>query len=250
MSKRHLCRCAALCIATLAGAAFSLNGLAQTLDLPAVKEGDTWKYRSTTERGTNGWTQADNEIVVSRVTGSGIYFSTRQSGSTQPPRDQIAGLDWHRMRDVNGKETMVNQPLSFPLAPGKSWDVEYLEQHPNKAHRFEQWQNTFKVIGYETIEVPAGKFNALKIESEGHWSAELEPSQTVVQGAQSAQSDTTMVTEVKKTSAAPVTGRTYKAFWYAPEVKRWVKSVEEYYANNGVRNERYTDELESFKVAN
>jgi hypothetical protein len=43
------------------------------------------------------------------------------------------------------------------------------------------------------------------------------------------------------------TGRTYKAFWYAPEVKRWVKSVEEYYGSGGVRNESYTTELESFK---
>jgi hypothetical protein len=34
-----------------------------------------------------------------------------------------------------------------------------------------------------------------------------------------------------------------------PKVKRWVKSVEEYYGANGVRNERYTSELETYKVA-
>jgi hypothetical protein len=33
------------------------------------------------------------------------------------------------------------------------------------------------------------------------------------------------------------------------EVKHWVKSVEEYYSNGGARNERYTQELESFKPA-
>jgi hypothetical protein len=43
-------------------------------------------------------------------------------------------------------------------------------------------------------------------------------------------------------------GRTYKAFWYVPEVRRWVKSVEEYYASSGVRNEKYTGELESFNL--
>jgi hypothetical protein len=32
-------------------------------------------------------------------------------------------------------------------------------------------------------------------------------------------------------------------------VKRWVKSVEEYYSSGGVRNERYSEELESFKPA-
>ena len=44
-------------------------------------------------------------------------------------------------------------------------------------------------------------------------------------------------------------GRTYMAIWYVPEVKRWVKSMEEYYTPGGVRNERYVSELERFEVA-
>jgi hypothetical protein len=106
----------------------------------------------------------------------------------------------------------------------------------------------YTVIGFETIEVPAGKFNALKVEAEGQWIAELEPMQTVVQGAQTSADATSMVTQAQRTRSEPVSGRTYKAFWYAPEVKRWVKSVEEYYNAGGARNERYTEELESYKV--
>jgi len=71
----------------------------------------------------------------------------------------------------------------------------------------------------------------------------------VVQGAQVMQGGATMVTQMQKTTAEPATGRTYKAFWYVPEVKRWVKSVEEYYGSNGVRNERYTGELQSYKLS-
>ena len=104
------------------------------------------------------------------------------------------------------------------------------------------------MVGYEAVEVPAGKFNALKIEAEGHWTAILEPSQTVVQGAQSSAAGVSMVTETQKTTDRTASGRTYKAFWYVPEVGRWVKSVEEYYSSNGVRNEKYTSELESFKL--
>ena len=61
-----------------------------------------------------------------------------------------------------------------------------------------------------------------------------------------------MVTGLEKTTttAGPVTGHTYKTFWYAHEVKRWVKSVEEYAASGQLGNERHTAELESFKVAN
>jgi hypothetical protein len=104
------------------------------------------------------------------------------------------------------------------------------------------------VVGFESIEVPAGKFNALKIEAEGRWTAELEPTQTVVQGAQSNAGGTSMVTQMQKTTEKTVSGRTYKAFWYVPGVRRWVKSVEEYYGNGGVRNERYTGELEALKL--
>ena len=59
---------------------------------------------------------------------------------------------------------------------------------------------------------------------------------------------TSMQTEVRKVRAEPVEGRTYKAFWYVPSQRRWVKSVEEYYSSNGVRSERYTTELESSKL--
>lgn len=238
----------ALPLATWGPSTWAQATWAQSVDAPYVKAGDSWKYRNTTERGANGWAQSEDEITVSRVTVSSIYYAVRQTGSTQSARDRIAGRDWSRARDVNGKETVVNRPLSFPLAAGKSWELDYREEHPNKEHRFEQFYDKYTVVGLETVEVPAGKFNALKIEAEGHWTSEMEPSQIVVQGAKASQGDAATVSQVHTTAPTPMTGRIYKAFWYAPEVKRWVKSVEEYYAKGGVRNERYTGELESFKL--
>ena len=70
----------------------------------------------------------------------------------------------------------------------------------------------------------------------------------MLQGAQVTPSGTSMETQTQKSRSEPAAGRTYKAFWYAPEVGRWVKSVEEYYASGGVRNERYTQELAAYKV--
>jgi hypothetical protein len=236
---------------------FSLFGIlvgsttwAQSITAPTIKENDTWTYRQTEEKGPSGWNQVREEVTVTRASQSSIYYSSKPSGSSQPPRESFSGVDWSRTRDVNGKETVVNRPLSFPLTVGKTWEIHYIEQHPTKAHKSEQWDHEYKVVGYELVEVPAGKFNAIKIEAEGHWTAELEPMQTVVQGAQSTANATSMVTQTQRTNAEPVAGRTYKAFWYAPEVKRWVKSVEEYYGSAGVRNERYTQELESYKVNN
>jgi hypothetical protein len=221
---------------------------AQTMNAPAIKAGDAWIYKSTTEKGASGWNQTHDETAVSRVTSSTIYYTVKATGSTQPAKELFAGADWSRVRDIDGKETVVNRPLAFPLAPGKSWEVRYTEPHPNKQFRSEEWTHKYTVVGFESVEVPAGKFNALKIEAEGRWTAVLEPTQTVVQGAESNSEGTSMVTQTQKTTDKTVSGRTYKAFWYVPEVRRWVKSVEEYYGNGGVRNERFTGELESFKL--
>jgi hypothetical protein len=162
-----------------------LPAAAQTINAPPIKPGDTWIYKTTTEQGPTGWSQAHDETAVTRVTGSAIYYTVKASGSNQPAKELFAGLDWSRVRDIDGKETVINRPLSFPLTAGKTWDLHYTEPHPNKTFKSEEWSSKYSVIGYETVEVPAGKFNALKIEAEGHWTAELEPTQTVVQGAQS-----------------------------------------------------------------
>ncbi len=55
--------------------------------------------------------------------------------------------------------------------------------------------------------------------------------------------------QTNRTSQSTDSGRTYHAFWYAPSVKRWVKSVEEYYSANGLRTSSYKDELEAYKLA-
>jgi hypothetical protein len=221
-----------------------------SINAPAVKAGDSWTYKTTTEKATSGWTQTRDVFKVSRVSSSSIYFTVQPSGSTQPPKELFGGLDWSRARDIGGAETVVNKPLSFPLVVGKTWKVEYTEDHPsNKLHKSEKWTEQFNVVGYESVDVPAGKFDALKIECEGHWTAELEPTKTVVQGAQANASGVSMSTQVANTGAGAKSGRVYKAFWYVPSVKRWVKSVEEYYSSGGVRNESYTGELESFEVS-
>lgn len=221
---------------------------ADKLDTPQVRTGDTWTYRITEEKGASGWSQVKMDLTVTRATGSSIYFTVKQNGSTQAPRELFRGSDWSATRDVNGKETIVERPLSFPLAAGKSWKVNFTETNPpGKSHSTETVDDEYRVVGYETIEVPAGKFQALKIEAEGHWTAQIAAGQTVTQAAHSDAGGASAATQVQNTTPHEVTGRLYKAFWYAPEVKRWVKSIEEDYSSGGVRNGRRTTELEAFK---
>jgi hypothetical protein len=222
---------------------------AESVQAPILKPGDTWTYVNTVETAPNGWRQTRDEIVLLRTTSDHIYFETRQAGTTQAANEVVAGADWSRSRNVNGTETMVNRPLSFPLSDGKTWEVKYTEAHPNVKHASESSDTHFKVVGPETVEVAAGKFNAIKIEAEGDWTAETAPMVAAVGGTIVNQAGTTIVAQTRKAMPVTATGRIYKAFWYVPEIGRWAKSVEEYYGSNGVRTQRFSSELESFKHA-
>jgi len=219
------------------------------VDQPALKSNDTWTYQNITERSSTDWHKTINTITVENATSSKIYFNTKQDDSTQPPLHLVFGADWSRSRDVNGQQTVVNEPFSFPLTVGKSWSIQYAEQHPRPAVQYEKWDTTYKVVGSEDIEVPGGKFHAIKIEAEGQWEAEAIPQQSILQGSQNVAGQVTAVSQIRKTDPTPKSGRVYRVFWYVPEVKRWVKSIEDYYNSNDVRTEHFEAELISYKVS-
>jgi hypothetical protein len=234
--------------ALLLTASLSAPAAAQAIESPSIKAGDSWIYRVTREKGAAGSTQRRQEITVVRSTSSSIYATVKEAGSTQVPREVVSPADWSRARNVNGQETVVNKPLSFPLSVGQSWTVEYSEDHPNAVHKSESAKSSNKVVGFEDVEVPAGKFHAVKIEVEGRWTAQMEPRVATAVGTDTSADGARVTAVTKKVADATVTGRFYKAFWYVPEVKRWVKSIEEYYSSGGVRSESVAEELESYKV--
>ncbi|MGU7770201.1 hypothetical protein ACV229_08450 [Burkholderia sp. MR1-5-21] len=223
--------------------------LAQSTPAPTLKPGDTWIYVDTVEIGPNGWRQTRDQISVQRTTPEHIYVETQQSGATQAPRELIVDADWSRSRSVNGTQTVVNRPLAFPLTVGKTWTIRYSESHPNPQHASEAYDTHYKVVGPDTVTVPGGKFDAIKIEAEGTWNAQAAPAQSIVSGVSRNTGGSTIVMQSRNGGTAELTGKTYKAFWYVPAVGRWVKSVEEYYDVNGVRTARYTNELASYRRA-
>lgn len=222
---------------------------AQSVDAPTFSVGDSWVYTNTTETGTQGWVRKDETITVERVGSDGLLIAAKQEGSTQPPVERLVGLDWSRSRDVNGKQQVVNRPLVFPLSQGKKWRVEYTEANPNRQHTSESFRSEYVVIGWEDVQVPAGTFKALKIESQGEWTALVAPSVSTDTHAQVASGAMATVSQSQITTPRTVSGKLYKAFWYVPSEKRFVKAVEEYYDSKGVRSQRYTEELNSSKLS-
>ncbi len=221
---------------------------AETIAAPVVGRDDTWTYVHTTEDRA-GWHQTRIETTVMRAGAEAIAISSKPAGSTMPPTETLTGPDWSRISSVNGHETLINRPFAFPLSIGKTWTVEYSENQPNRQHSSEHFRTVYKVIGWEDVTVPAGTFHAVKIEADGEWSAVMAPGISNLSGSRADGQGATTVMQTNRIAPAAISGRTYKAFWYVPAVKRWAKSVEEYYNTDNVRNERYTDELESYKAA-
>jgi hypothetical protein len=227
----------------------AVNAKAESIGAPHLVPDDSWTYQNTIEDKT-GWHQNRMESTIVRVGATTMAVTAKQVGSTMPPTEQLVGADWSRVRSVNGHETTINRPLVFLLNPGKSWTVEYSEDHPSREHSSEHFVTSYKVSGWEDVTVPAGTYHAIKIEADGSWTATLAPAVSAVTGSRLDAQGSTVVMQTGRTLPTTAAGRIYKAFWYDPAAKRWVKSLEEYYNSNGIRSSRYTSELISFQAAN
>jgi hypothetical protein len=221
---------------------------AAAVSQPTFAVDDSWSYHQSVER--NG-VATDSHVTVSvmRVGSDSVVVTVKTDEKPDRVQSMMLGLDWSRRRSVNGQETTVDQPFSFPLDVGKTWRLDFTEQNPSPQKLRETDSLPYKVVGWEDVTVPAGKFHALKIESDGRWTADVAP--RVVNGAVVARQGSALsqTTESQVVHGLRVSGRYYKCFWYAPEVKRWVKSTEESYSANGSLSFAVRDELERFDVS-
>lgn len=223
--------------------------MAQSIGQPQMRVGDSWLFQQTLQTPKEGWKQARFQLEVSRITPSRIYYSVTQLGLNRAPLELIAGHDWSVSKSVNGKETIVTRPLDFPLKPGKDWKVE-LEEKENLGNDNRKSRSSsllYQVVGLESVEVPAGKFKAWKIEAEGNWMEIKPPVSSSSLQTQTMADQVVAVAAVKKSGETTVTGRIYEAVWYSPETKNYVKYVKERFDPSGVRYFSEVKELISFK---
>src|SRR5262249_11464972 len=85
--------------------------------------------------------------------------------------------------------------LNFPLRVGGSHDVTFEVIARRGGTARSRFQETIRIVGWEDVEVPAGRFRALKLEAKGTF-FRLD---------------------------ASFGGWTRRELWYVPEAKRWVK---------------------------
>lgn len=216
---------------------------------PAVQPGDTWVYDRTHEQGTNGFSQQRIDLTIDRIDSETMLVGLKVDGAPSAFMDHITGLDWSQRRMVEGRETVTGRPFFFPLKIGSTWTADYVQPRPQGVQTSAHFHTTYKVVGWEDVSVPAGTFHALKIEGNGAAEGQISTPASAVGGAVVTPSGGTTVAHTERAHSSVIHVITYSAFYYVPEIKYYVKCVEEQYNGDNVRTMRDTDTLVSFKAA-
>ena len=176
------------CAALAVGAAES-----DPFERPQVKAGDSWAYRR-----VDYFTNQPEGLFRDSVTFANerVIQTVGQRGKDPQEIDSTFTAEWNFVSSANGGIFNPDQGLfRFPLRPGDTHEARYSTKFPLQGAYEVRHERRVKVVGWEDVTVPAGKFRALRVESEGRF-------QRV---------DTAISGTAKETA------------WYAPEVKRYVK---------------------------
>ena len=149
---------------------------------PDWRPGDRWLYGLLlgTEHGTK-----TVEVVEIRDINNALYYIVRVGELEHFYTTQLQWAGHARERKI---ESRMSPPLpwfTWPLEPGRQWTYNGTFQDPSGAV---QRNDTFIVLSSEVVEVPAGRFNTLKVVHESDRGDRNE-------------------------------------YWYAPEVRSYVKWV-------------------------
>ena len=237
-------------LVTLVLLCLNVNIYGQEAPMPNLQEGDKWVYNIKIDQLPQGSMTRKWEFSVVRVSSSSVVVARKPVDSNLPPQESAFANDWSRSTSVNGKITTTLKNFDFPLQVGKKWEVAFTDEKPNDKIRSVKRSFTYKVIGWEEVKVTAGTFKAIKIEADGEWFNEFSPTNIIAGSRVESGATGSSVTMESRNSSTPksTSGKYYKAIWYAPEVKREVKSVEETFNADSSISNRTTAELDSLQV--
>ena len=158
---------------------------------PEVKVGDRWTYQRFDYDANQPRGRYEMRVVFAE---RGVIQVVMQRG--QEEIDTAYTSEWNAMsipgRLLNPHTGWFKFPLQVGATHDAAFDVVLLKKQVAESKN----QRRVKVVGWEDVVVPAGKFRALKIVSEGNFQ------------------------RVDNTS---MSGTSRNVIWYVPEVRRWAK---------------------------
>jgi hypothetical protein len=138
-------------------------GIPATLPAPQIAVGDSWTYKV-----RDGFTQLPREDQRHEVTQVGADRIVVTAQVEHGDGTQIYDREWNWLRrpatDLQTFEYTPAYPAyAFPLTAGKSWSVRVTARDPRDGRRFPVRIDGV-ALGWERVKVPAGEFDALKIQ--------------------------------------------------------------------------------------
>ncbi len=192
---------------------------------PTIRVGDRWVYR-----GSDG--EAPDSIslerTVSRIDGDRIEMRQQMldSSGRAEPGVRVRSMSRSTLApDIAGKVSGQIRYADFPLALGKSWEYRY--QLAAGANSLSSYRVAARVEGIERVRVPAGVFDAVRIEHQGDWSTPVADAGAV----------------------STITGRIVGTFWYAPAINGWARIDLTLYRPDGSVETRLQQELVRYEPA-
>lgn len=183
---------------------------------PQLHVGDAWTYRYTLYVPTNRTTIVDSQVTY--ADDRAIHLVASDIAGAKDT-DVTYTSEWNM---VASRRSGIYEPnsgmLKFPMRPGDSWPSRYKITFPREEYSTEQ-DRVARVEGWEDVQVPAGKFHALKVVADG----------------------------TARRSDRPMSGYVHEVMWYAPEVKRYVKWTYEAGSPRAV-NRSFEYELVDYKL--
>ena len=202
--------------------AFS-NAFAQSaapVERPEFVIGDRWVFRQIdlySNVELNKWENKVDGLHEDGVRFSSVTLAHKDAskvGKSFKATASRSTLTFLNSRIVEGKEVSFD----FPLEVGKTWKFDYKVRRDDGSG-FTTLSVDAKVDGWEEVEVPAGKFKALKVTHSSAYST--------VTGGQT------------------FNGQMVKTSWYSPEARRVVKQD---YIDRASSGDRTRTELVEYEV--
>ena len=182
--------------ALFTGFAVAQSG-APRAEAPTVKVGDRWKVVQNDRR--TGLKEAEFDRRVTSVTAS-LIEGTENDGKF------VLTTELNLLESSTVTLSGDPKQLNFPLEIGKKWDYKFAFANKLNAGKGRQ-QVEAQVVAYEKVKVPAGEFDAFKIEYKGFWNNDTNRS----------------------------SGRVKTTSWYAPAARGAVKIENDDGFNNWTR---------------
>lgn len=184
---------ASICLVFAAPLALADEHAPAPAPTPAV--GDSWTYQYTDMwKGAKGNV---NRMEVTAVDNASVQVDIRRAASGALLSKQRFSPE---MNPID-RGAMHFDPsftrYAFPLTPGKEWSTEAIGDNP-KVGRHWRYHIKGKVLGWEKIKVPAGEFDAIKVEVSAIYRGE-------------------------ETGSPGGSGQLTETLWYVPEVNSFVK---------------------------